>query len=223
LKSFEKRSAHGISYDIVISILIVDDQALVRRGLRQTLVEEFRDVFLGEARSGEEGVRAAAKRDWDLITLETAPSDAEVIQRLLQSCPKAKIMVLSAHASPMLAARAMHLGSVACLSKSAPLPELRRAIHKVLEGGTYIGRGMSKKANASAGAPTEEEAPPKALSARELQILAAICSGKSETAIAAELGLNIRTVSTYKRRTLNKLRLKSTASLVRYTIEHGLA
>jgi two-component system invasion response regulator UvrY len=210
------------------SILIVDDHAVVRRGLRHTLAEELRDAVFGEARSGDDAPRIASKRLWDLITIEPAVSNRdstgdrlELLRELRRQCPLAKILVLSAHASQRMATRAMELGASAYLSKSASLPELRKAARIALAGGTYLSRDVTKKRDAS-GVQEGDEFPRKALSAREREILAGICSGKSESEIAGELRLDIRTVSTYKRRTLNKLRLNCTSSLIRYAIDHGL-
>ena len=213
----------------MISILIVDDQAVFRRGLRQTLAEELRDAVFGEARDREEALRVASKGPWNLITLETAASIRgsigdrfDLLQELRSQCPEAGILILSMRDSRRLVARAMELGANAYLPKSASLPELHKAVRKVLAGGTYLGRDMTKKVDASSRAQGDDELPRKALSAREREILAGICSGKSESRIADELSLDIRTVSTYKRRTLNKLRVNCTASLIRYAIDHGL-
>jgi two-component system invasion response regulator UvrY len=213
----------------VISILIVDDQAVVRRGVRQTLAEELRDVVFGEARSAEEALRVASKRPWDLITIEPALPNRDVtrdrfelLQELRRQCPQSRILILSMQASQRLATRAMEMGASAYLSKTASLPELCKAVHKVLAGGTYTGRDVTKKTDGAPLAQDDDESPRKALSAREREILAGICSGKSETEIAGELSLDIRTVSTYKRRTLNKLRVTCTTSLIRYAIDHGL-
>jgi two-component system, NarL family, invasion response regulator UvrY len=214
----------------VISILIVDEHAVTRRGIRQTLAEEFRDVTFGEARGGDDAMRVALKRPWDLITIETCPSSREpnrdpfdALEALRRQCPSAKVLVVSGEGNARLVARAMQLGASAYLSKSAPLSELRKAIRMVLAGGAFITRDLVRKKDAASRAADGDDFPRKPLSRREREILSAICSGKSESELAAELGLDIRTISTYKRRTMNKLRLSGTASLIRYALDHGLA
>jgi two-component system, NarL family, invasion response regulator UvrY len=210
----------------MVSILIVDDHALVRRGLRQALTEEFRGATFGQAKSAEEALRAVARRHWDLVCLDIGMPDRdgfEILQEVRRQRPDSKVLVLSVHSERRYAARAIQLGATGYVSKGASLPELHRAVRKVLAGEQYLCAAVSRKHDGSASDhETEGDNPPKPLSARERQILVAVAAGKSMSGIAAELDLDIRTVSTYKRRLLDKLHLGSTASLVRYAIDHGL-
>ena len=210
------------------SVLIVDDHTIVRRGLRQTLADEFRGVTFGEARNSEGALRVLAQRPWDLMILDIALPDRDGFETLQSVCgasPETKVLMFSAHSEPWYAMRAMKLGACGYVTKGASLSELLKAIRCVLAGKPYFSAKLSS--GTEAGAPSawqqRQEAPGKALSGREREVLAALGGGKGVGAIAAELGLDIRTVSTYKRRILNKLQLDSSAALIRYVIERDIS
>ncbi|HUP04316.1 MAG TPA: response regulator transcription factor [Bryobacteraceae bacterium] len=204
------------------SALIVDDHMVVRRGLRHTLAGELRGMVFGEARNGDEALRAVAQRAWDIVILDIGVPGRDgftILQEVLRHRPDGKVLMLSVHAEAAYAARAMRLGARGYISKSASLAQLVKAVRTVLGGEKYF----SKLAAAVSRRNGDGGAADKPLSVRERQVLLAMGAGKSVGEIAGELGLNIRTVSTYKRRTLNKLQLDSTASLIRYIIDHDLS
>jgi DNA-binding NarL/FixJ family response regulator len=208
------------------SVLIVDEKPVVRRGLRQCLADEIRDPFFGEARNLEETLRAVLRRPWSMIILGIASADdaeLDLLSELRRQHPDAKVLVFADRQEHWRAARAMSLGAYGFVSMRAPIPEFRKAVRSVLAGERYFSRVVSPKSlPAAPGSSVGEEFPRKPLSRREKEILAGLCGGKCVGELAAELGINIKTISTYKRRMLDKLHLDSTASLIRYAIDNGI-
>lgn len=200
----------------MLSILTVDDHAVVRQGLRHMLGMEFRDLVFGEARTAPEALAALAKRSWSLVVLDIALADAEgfdLLQQIRSLYPDRKVLVFSVHFEPEYATRAKRLGADGFVSKSASRADLIKAVRKVLDGGAYFRPPVSVE---PAPAPLPD------LSAREHRVLLAIAAGHHIGDIAADMTLSIKTVSTYKHRIFNKLGLTSTADLVRYAIDHHL-
>ena len=202
------------------SVLIVDDHLLVRQGLKLMLSQEYRDLVFGEAKNGDEAAIRLAKRSWDLVILDIALPGKDgfhVLQEIRRHQPSMRVLVLSMHADPQYAVRAQQLGASGYVSKNAGRPELLRAFKSVLAGKEYF--------EALPSARTSAETLPghAALSARENSVMLAFAAGKSTREIAAELNLSVKTISTYKRRILDKLGLHSTADLVRYVIDHRLS
>ncbi len=205
----------------VRSVLIIDDHLLVRRGLIQLLVEEFRISGFGEAQTAEEALPQLDKgKPWNLVILVVRSSGRQAfrpLEQILTRRPGAKVLVLSVHTGPQYAALARQLGASGFLSKFAPCSELVRAFRAVLEGRTYY--------------PQEPASDPEAdlrkslriLSEREYKVMLALAGGKRIGEIAVELQLNVKTVSTYRRRILDKLGLHSTADIVRYVLERNTA
>ena len=200
------------------SVLIVDDNLLAREGLKHMLSQEHRNLTFGEATTGEEAASRLARRPWDVAVIEISLPGADgyqILQNVRRSHPAVRVLMLSPQISPEHSARARHLRASGYTGKNTSRAELLRAFHNVLAGKEHF-----------AGAPLERvsEAMPShaALSARERDVLLACVAGKRIGEIAAELHLSIKTVSTYKRRILDKLRLNSVAELVRHAIDHHL-
>jgi two-component system, NarL family, invasion response regulator UvrY len=210
----------------MISVLIVDDHAVVRRGLKQALADEIRDIAFGEAADAKQALAAVAKRPWDLLILDLTLPDRDGLEVLGEVCrqhPKTKVMVLSVNADCGYANRAMQLGARGYVAKDAPLAELLSGVRHVLAGKKYVCRLIAKKLAENPPTGRTDGRPLHAsLSPREREILLALSQGKTVGEIAADHRLDISTVSTYKRRVLNKLQLNSTAEIVRYVIDHGL-
>jgi two-component system, NarL family, invasion response regulator UvrY len=201
------------------SVLIVDDQLLVRQGLKQVLGQQYRDMVIGEARNCEEAFAGIANRPWDLVILAISLPGKDGfygLQEIRQRHPATRVLVLSLHADARYAARAKQLGACGYVSKSAGRGELLKALKRVLAGRKYFEKFW---------APADgDDALPKSakLSAREYRVMLALAAGRRPFEIAADLNLNIRTISTYKRRLLDKLQLESAAALVRYVSDRDL-
>jgi len=191
---------------------------VVRLGLKQLLIEEYRGIVFGEARTADEAITQVVKHPWDLIVVDViiAGNDGfKLLQELLQRSPGTRVLVFSTNSESQFAARARQLGASGYLWKTAGRSETVKAFKSIFAGRPYF-KGLVK----STAKPTPEGTN---LSAREYKVLMAFTAGRRPTEIAADLNLSIKTVSTYKRRILNKLHLGTTADLVRYVIDHGLS
>ena len=198
------------------SILIIDSQLLVRHGLRQVLDQEYRGVVFGEAADTSAALAQLAKRAWDLLILDVAGEDSfRLLAEIRKRDPLARVLLFTDAGSQHIL-RAQSNGASGCVSRSAGRPDLLRAINAVLAGQKYFAGVCVPDPNTSV---TERH---HLLSPREYRVMLALASGKRVSAVAAELDLSAKTVSTYKFRVLNKMRLDSVADLVRYMIDHGL-
>lgn len=202
------------------SILIVDDHLLVRIGLKHVLVEEFRGVVFGEAKSADAALALIAKQPWDLVILDLTLPDKDgfyVLQETLLCRPEARVLVLSEHEGHLCAVRARQLGACGFIGKSAGRSELVKAVKSVLAGREYVDETLS------AGPDHAVATDHLTLSPREYRVMRALTAGRRTREIATELDLSIKTVGTYKRRILNKMRLQSTADLIRYVTDNRLS
>ena len=203
-----------------LKVLIVDDHLLVRNGLKQVLDEEFRGFVFGEAATADEALAHVARQPWDLIVLDVGIPGKDgfyVLRETLRQRPRTRVVMLSIYADPLYPARARQMGASGYIYKDAGRSDLVKAFKKVLAGKTHFDRSLAP--NSAAPVSTGRAN----LSAREYDVLLAFAAGRETGEIAAELSLSAKTVSTYKRRILDKLHLRSTADLVRWVIDHRLS
>jgi two-component system invasion response regulator UvrY len=201
------------------SVLIVDDNLLVRHGLRQILSQEYRGLVFGEARNSEEVAVRLARRSWDLVVLEISipgKDGSYVLEEIRRSTPSTRVLVLSRHTDPQCAAQARQMQACGYVGKDVNRAELLRAFKSVFAGEEHFDACLSIEI-------VEVPASRRILSDREHGVMMAFAGGKRVGEIAAELNLSVKTVSTYKRRILDKLGLHSTADLVRFVIENNLS
>jgi len=207
----------------VIRLLLADDHALVREGLRRILAAAADVEVAAEAANGDEALALVRNRDFDLALLDLSMpglSGLALIKRLKAEKPKLRILVLSMHGESQYAARALKAGASGYLTKDSAAVQLLGAIRKIAAGGVHISETAAAQLIGARGAG---DAPPHAaLSDREYEVLRQIVAGRSVTEIAGALSVSVKTVSTHKVRILQKLDLGGTAELVRYAIEHGL-
>jgi DNA-binding NarL/FixJ family response regulator len=204
-----------------LSILIVDDHLLVRQGLRQVLGHEFRNIAFGEVRTAEEALAQIKARPWRLVILDIGLPDKDgffVLQEIRTSRPETVTLMLSMNPDSLYAVRSLQLGAAGYVSKSSGRAELVKAVRTVLDGKQHFSESIRKGVD-----HPRSVAPHTDLSAQECKVMLAIATGKRTGEIAAEFGISDKTVSTYKRRVLNKLGLRSTSDLVRYVIENKLS
>ena len=205
-------------------ILIVDDHAMVREGLKRILLDEFKDAAFGEASNATEALAQVWKKNWELVLLDVAMhgrSGLDVLKEIRASASKAPVLVLSGHPEEQYALRVLKAGAAGYLVKESAPQELCRAVRKVLSGGKYITPTLAEQLAAevqSSGRPAHE-----ALSNREYQVMLLIAAGKAPKEIGDELSLSVKTVGTYRARILEKLALKNNAELMRYVLERGLS
>lgn len=208
----------------MMRILIADDHAVVRHGLKRILGEELPGTVFGDAETSAEALATARDGDWDLVILDISlpgRSGLDVLKELKALKPKLPVLVLSMHPEEQFAVRALRSGAAGYLTKQGAPDELVAAVRKVLRGGRYVSASLAERlAGEIAGA--SDRAPHETLSDREFQVFRLIASGQTLTAIAEDLSLSVQTVSTYRTRLLEKMGLTTNADLTRYAHNHGL-
>jgi two-component system invasion response regulator UvrY len=208
----------------VMRILITDDHAVVRQGLKQILAEEFKRAEFGEASNVQEAIDKVWKENWDVVVLDiTMPgrSGLEVLKEIKKSRPKLPVLMLSMHPEDQFAVRLLKIGASGYMTKESAPQELVGAVKKVVAGGRYVSPALAEKM-ASYLAIDVQTPPHERLSDREFLVLRLIASGKTPTAIAKELGLSVKTVSTYRTRILEKMSMANSAELTHYAIQNQL-
>ena len=208
-----------------IQILIVDDHAIVREGLKLILGDTDDMEVGGEAETSNEAIRLTRQQPWDLVLLDISMPDRnglETLQQIKVERPQLPVLMLSAYAEEQYAVRALKLGAAGYLTKECSASELRAAILKVVAGGRYVSASLAEKLAEYIGLDSERLAH-ETLSNREFQVMLLIAAGKSVKAIAEELSLSPKTVSTHRTRLLTKMRLDSNSDVIRYAVEHHLS
>jgi two-component system, NarL family, invasion response regulator UvrY len=208
----------------MIRVLVADDHAVVRRGVKQILADDPKMVVVGEAGSGQEVLNLIRERACDVVLLDIAMPDGgglEILAQLRNLKPDLRVLILSMYPERQYAVRALKAGAAGYLTKESAPEELLTAVRKAAQGGKYITLSLAEQLAAELGGEVERE-PHAGLSDREYQVLRLLASGKSVSEVAVELALSVKTVSTYRTRILEKLGLKNTAELVRYAVQRGL-
>lgn len=208
----------------MLRILIADDHAVVRQGLKQIVGGEPDMQVTGEAANAKELLALVRKEPCDVVVLDIhmpGVSGLDALKELRQDCPHLPVLVLSMHPEDQVAVRTLKMGASGYLTKESVPEELIKAIRKVVSGGRYVSPTLAERLASELGTRTDRP-PHEYLSSREYQVLCMIGSGKSVNHIAAELNLSIKTVSTYRTRILQKLQVKSTADLIAYAIRNQL-
>jgi DNA-binding NarL/FixJ family response regulator len=209
----------------MIKVLIADDHAIVRSGLKQILDETSGEIQVqGEAANGREVLEKIHAQDWDVLVLDiTMPgrSGLDILKDIRQLKPKLPILILSMHAEEQFATRMLKAGASGYLNKESAPEELVKAIRKVYDGGKYVSPAQAERMVSELTSDTGK-APHELLSDREYEILCLIASGKTATQIAKQLCLSVKTVSTYRTRILDKMKLETNAQLTHYAIKGGL-
>ncbi len=205
-------------------ILLVDDHAVVRKGMISLLREHLENVEFGEAADAREGFAAAMESSWDLVIADIGMpgrSGLDLIQDIRSARPDLPILVVSAHSERDYAIRALKLGAAGYVSKQSAADTLAAAVKRVLTGGRYISPSLAEHiAGTLAGAMAE--ASHDSLSNRELQVLKMIANGMTLKEIGADLALSEKTVATYRARISEKMGLPTNVDLTRYAMRHGL-
>ena len=205
-------------------ILVVDDHAVVRQGLKAILAQAYPDTQLSEAQNAMEVFSYLRQNSCALIILDIhlpGTSGLEILKDLKQGYSYIPVLMLSAHLEDQYAMRVLKAGASGFLTKSSASEDLVQAVAKVLGGGKYVSPALAEKLAASLGKNTGQPSH-ELLSDREYQVLCLIASGKTPTEIAAELALSVKTISTFRTRILAKLGMRNSAELTHYSMENGL-
>ncbi len=208
----------------MIRILIADDHAIVRSGLKQLLSGESDFTVAGEAANGLEALKQLREQAFDVAVMDMSMpgrSGIELIKQVKSEKPKLAILVLSMHKEEQYAVRALKAGASGYLTKESAPEQLVAAIRKVAGGGVFISTGVAERLALELGGNHDAD-PHTLLSDREYQIFRMIVSGTPIGGIADELSLSVKTVSTHKTRILQKMRMTSSAELIHYAIRHKL-
>jgi two-component system, NarL family, invasion response regulator UvrY len=205
-------------------ILIADDHAVFRRGLRETLAEAFSQATYGEAKTAEETVDCVRRQDWDVVILDISmpgKSGLDILDDVKRLRPRTPVLLLTMHPEQQYARRALKAGAAGYLTKDSVPDELKVAIKRIVAGGRYVSATLAEKLavdlRKGADIPLHE-----LLSDREFQVLRMLASGKTVKEMAEELSLSVKTVSTYRGRILEKTGMKTNADLIRYALESQL-
>jgi len=208
-----------------MKILIVDDHAVVRRGLQQIVLDEYEDLVFGEATNGQEALDVLDQQDWDVIVLDISMpgrSGLDVLKEIRKERPTIPVLVLSMHPEDQFAVRVLRAGASGYMTKETAPDELVTAINKVMLGGTYVSPSLAEILAQDLQRDASDTSLHRRLSDREYEVMVMIASGKAVSEIAAELSLSVKTISTYRARILDKVHMKSNAELTRYAIKNGL-
>lgn len=205
--------------------LIADDHPIIRKGIKDLLTEEGLCHVVVDVDCAEAALTAIRREPWDLLVLDVALPDKhglEVLKEVKLLRPTLPVLILSLYPEREFALRALKAGASGYLTKDRTPTEIMTAVKEVLAGRRYITPSLASRIAdflelGRSGALHER------LSDREMEVLRLLGQGKTVSAIAADLALSVKTVSTYRGRLLEKLRLHTTADLVRYAIEHQLA
>ncbi|SMB24353.1 Response regulator receiver, LuxR family [Sterolibacterium denitrificans] len=207
-----------------IRVLIADDHAIVRQGLRQILSETDDLLVAGEASDGVDVMHLAREQPWDVVLLDVSMPNRngiDTLKMLRKEFPRLPVLILSMHPEEQYAVRALKSGASGYVTKQSAPEQLVTAIRQVADGHKYVSPSLAMRL-ADVIAENNDRPPHEMLSDREYQILCLIAAGRPLTQIAEELNISVKTISEYRRRMLDKMKLESNAELIRYGVKHGL-
>ncbi len=207
-----------------IRVLIADDHSIVRQGLRQILSETEDLAVSGEAGNGVEALQQLRQASYDVVLMDVSMPDRngiDALKMIRKEFPRLPVLMLSMYPEEQYAIRALKAGAAGYLNKQSAPEQLVTAIRQVASGKKYVSASLAEEL---ANAITDDDDRPlhERLSDREYQTLCLIASGKTLTQIGEELNLSVKTVSVYRARLLEKMRLSNNAELTHYGLKHGL-
>jgi DNA-binding NarL/FixJ family response regulator len=208
----------------MLRVLIADDHAVVRQGLRQILGDIPELSVVGEAQNGEDTLSQVRAQPWDVLVLDMSMpgrGGLDILKDVRRERPETRVLVLSMHPEDQFAVRMLKAGASGYLTKETATDELVKAVRKVMTGGKYISPTLAEKLAFDVDADSDRPLHDK-LSDREFQVMGRLAAGRTVQEIADELMLSPKTISTYRARVLEKLGLKSNAELIHYAIGNKL-
>jgi DNA-binding NarL/FixJ family response regulator len=209
----------------MIHILIADDHPIVREGLKRVISECAGLEVVDEAKDGQEAILKSKDPVVDVLTLDISmpgPGFLEVLRRVKVHRPELQVLVLSVQPEEQYAVRALRAGAAGYLTKDHSPAELAKAIRQVASGRKYVTASLAERLATELDSPAGKE-PHETLSEREYQVFCLLGAGKPVGEIAEKLALSPKTVSTYRKRIMDKMKLENNAAVIRYAIERDLA
>ena len=206
-------------------VLVADDHAIVREGLKRILAGDPSFALAGEAKDGHEALAAVRAGGFEILLLDLSMpgrSGIELVRQVKAERPELRVLVLSMHDEQQYAVRAIRAGASGYLTKDAAPTQLLAALRKIASGGLFITPAVAEALALDLQAPATGELPHKRLTDREHEVFLLLAAGHSVSAIAERLHLSVKTVSTHKTHVHEKLGLPSLAELVRYAVTHKL-
>lgn len=207
-----------------LRILIADDHALVRAGIKTILADEVDIELIGEADSATQALKRVRSENWDIVIMDInmpGQNSLDVLRLIKLEKPELPVLILTMHPENHYALRALKDGASGYLTKSGAPDDLVSAIHKIVNGGAYVSPALALQLAGQLRSKPRETLH-ELLSDREFTVLCAVASGKPLSQIATELNLSAKTISSYRTRVLSKLGMHSNSELVRYALEHHL-
>ena len=208
----------------MIKILIADDHAIVRKGLKQIISETPDMIVSEEADNGLEALDKISENNYDVILLDISmpgKNGLEILRLVKRKKPKLPVLMLSVHPEAQYAVRSLRAGASGYLTKESAPDELIAAIRTISKGGKFVNASLAEKLISELEIYVEKPSH-ETLSDREYQVMCMSAMGKTLKEIAQELSLSIQTVSTYRTRILEKMNMNSIAEVIRYAVKHGL-
>jgi two-component system invasion response regulator UvrY len=206
-------------------IAIADDHAVVRKGLRQIIVEADDLTVVGEAATADELLTLLRSRPVDVVVLDLGlglRSGIDVLKHVKSEFPRLPVVILSMHSEDLFAVRALRAGASGYVEKESAPESLLQAIRHVARGGTWVSAEIAEKIASDIARGGAEVLPHERLSDREFEVFRLLGSGMSVTAISHALNLSVKTVSTHRTRILAKTGIHDNAGVVEYVVSHGL-
>lgn len=204
--------------------LIADDHTVVRKGLKQILLEAFPSAIIEEVSDAEDLLKKVMRESWDVVISDISMpgrSGLEILQQIRLDHPKLPVLILSVYPEDQYALRVLKAGASGYLTKDSAPEELVKAINQLLLGKKYITPSIAEKLAATLERDAEKMSH-EYLSDREFEVMKQLASGRSVSEIAERISLSVTTVSTYRARIMTKMNLKTNADLTLYAIEHKL-
>jgi len=208
----------------MIRILIADDHAIVRKGLKQILLEHYPSAFIGEAHDAEALITSTINSEWDIVICDMnmpGRSGLDALHQIKQTSPKLPVLIMSMYPEDQYALRVLKAGASGYLGKETIHDDIIKAIETVRLGKRFITPGIAEKL-ADAFDVDSTRQPHEILSDREFDVFKLLASGKAVTEIAEQLSLSATTISTYRSRIMDKMNMHSNAELTRYALENSL-
>ena len=208
----------------MLRILIADDHSVVRKGLKQILLEEYPSAIIEEVPDAEDMIKKVMHSKWDVVISDMSMpgrSGLDALQQVKQFYPNLPVLILSIHPEEHYAIRVLKAGASGYLSKSSASEELVKAVQTVLMGKKYISAPVAEKL-ASSFTSNSSKLAHELLSDREFDVMKLLATGKSVSDIADLLSLSVTTISTYRARIMTKMNLKTNSDLTKYAIENKL-